>query len=74
MAERLTPAEVMEEAAVRARVEGELREEMEHAGERDRAIRAVVVAVAASAIVLIPLLALLLGLAVRIFGLASGLY
>lgn len=48
--------------------------EAETAGERDQAMRALVTTTAVVAIVLIPLLALLLGLAVRIFGMASGLY
>lgn len=74
MAERLTPAEVLHEAEVRDRVEKEMAEEAEAAGERDQAMRALVTSAAVGAIVLIPLLALLLGLAVRIFGAASGLY
>lgn len=67
-------AEVMHEAEVRGRVEGEMAEEMEQAGERDKAIRAVTIFTVVAVVVLVPLLALVLGVAVRIFGAVSGLY
>ncbi len=74
MPERPSVSEVMHEAEVRVRVEAELDEEMELAGTRDQAMRAVVVSATGAGIILIPLAALVLGAAVRLFGLASGLY
>lgn len=76
------PPTDMREVAFRAQVEHEVRadlarelaEDVERAAERDRAFRALTTSAVLGGIVLIPLAAAVLGGAVRIFGLVSGLY
>jgi|GEM_PF-6471785 len=73
MADR-TLGEEMAAAELRGQVEAELAAELEAAGERDRAYRALVMSVTMAVLVMLPLVALVLGASVRLFGWASGLY
>jgi hypothetical protein len=72
------PDRSLSEELVRAEVRAELAEEMAtelaEAGDRDRAYRALVISGVLAAIILLPLAGLALGVAVRLFGWASGLY
>lgn len=72
----------MREVAMRAKIEREMGEDQDKADEqdvenaqaRDRAMRALSFSVALLVLIALPLVGLVVGVAVRAFGWASGLY